>query len=162
MGEHENLPGGAELGFEVDFSKVTDFAIMPIAKYPAIVFNVEKKLNKIGDAYYFNWTFKLTGGTMIDDESGEEVSLVGRQLWYTTSLKENALWKLRDVLKALGLPVPKKAIRFTPADVLGKPCTLDVGIGEWNNTERNEIIDILPAGESHFASTMENIDNMPF
>lgn len=67
-------------------------------------------------ASYLNW--QLT----IRDNPDEDMN--GRILWEITSLAENSLWRLKELLKALG--VPWTAEGFNTEDTLGTMCQVVV------------------------------------
>ena len=130
----EDLPNaGADNGLVLDFTDVSDgFELLPEGKYNGVIFGAEVKTNKAGDGKYINWTIKIPNGPN-----------KGRQFWYSTSLKPNALWKVKAVLKALGVEVPKGEFNIDFNELLGKPCTFSLIVGEWNGEERNEVDDIF-------------------
>lgn len=69
----------------------SNFEPVPEDVYVAALVDVEVKEGAKGT--YWKWTFKIAEG-----------DFKGRQQWTNTSLNENALWKLREVFEAFGVP----------------------------------------------------------
>lgn len=118
----------------VDLSKADSNSLIPDGEYQAIVYDVAQKQNKAQDGFNLNWQFKIRGG-----------EYEGRSVFLTTSLKENALFRLRDVLIALGHPIPEDGkLELDTEDLLAKPCTITVTHSEYNGKTRNQVQDVLP------------------
>lgn len=78
---------------------------------------------------------------------------------YYVKLVDNQLWKLRNLMIAAGLPVPKKAMKVDPNKVVG----LDVGlilVGEEYEGKMKSVIDgLIPASElSDYDGAVEDDD----
>lgn len=122
---------------KVDLSNVDSNSLLPEGEYQAVVYDVAQKQNKAQDGFNLHWQFKVVGG---EHE--------GKSLFLITSLKENALFRLRDVLVALGVPIPESGqLEFDTEDLLAKPCTVVVTQGEYNGKKRNEVKEVLPPKE---------------
>lgn len=79
----------------IDLSAVEEFDPLPVGNYPIVVEKVELRSSKAdAESQYLNWSLAIT-----DDE------FEGRKLFFMTSLKPKALWRLKAVLKALGMVV---------------------------------------------------------
>jgi hypothetical protein len=76
----------------VNFSDVEDFEALPEGEYAVEIDKVEVRRNKADDGDYLNWEFVVLDG---DYEN--------RRLWLITSLKPQALFRLKDVLEQLDL-----------------------------------------------------------
>lgn len=121
----------------VDLSNVDSNLLIPEGEYQAIVYDVAHRQNRAQDGFNLNWHFKVVGG---EHE--------GKSLYLTTSLKENALFRLRDVLLALGVPIPEDGkVEFDTEDLLTRRCTLVVGQEEYNGRMRNSVKEVLPPKE---------------
>jgi len=77
---------------QIDFSAVEDFAALPDGNYSVTVDHVEMRDSKTSDVPYLSWDLIVTG---------EEYS--GRHLFFTTSLSEKSLWRLKAVLTNLNV-----------------------------------------------------------
>lgn len=78
--------------FTVNLSDVESFEPMPEDEYAVEVEKVEVRENKAGDGLYLNWELVVIDG---DYEN--------RRLWYITSLKDAALFRLKQTFVGLGL-----------------------------------------------------------
>lgn len=76
----------------LDFSDVPDFEPLPGGDYPIVVDHVEVRYGKDSGQPYLNWELKISEG---EHE--------GRTLFYTTSLQEKALWKVKYTFQTFGL-----------------------------------------------------------
>src|SRR5271165_543569 len=75
-------------------------------------------------------TAKSSGNTMLIWEfTGVEGKLKGKKLKDYTTLNPEALWKLKSLLEALGIEVPKKKLDLTPLikKAMKKECGVTVG-----------------------------------
>ena len=124
----------------LDFSNVKDGpAVKPkrlpegdylftITSYSATITQTEAK-NEM-------WTFVLT------PNAHKNASYA-----YRCILTEKALWKLRNLLIACGLSVPKKSVRVDPAKLVGKQCGGTLEDDEYEGKERSEVTAVFPADE---------------
>ena len=169
-GEGTEFIGADEI---VDFSKVEDgFPLFPAGLYPAFVFDLKMQPNKAKDAMKITWNFKLAGGSYTKatvDGKGELVSLVGRRLFYDTSLKPQALWKLRNTIKAVNDGVEPGAMSmqalfaWMQENLLGKSCDLEVIVDTYNNKESNKVNEVYTAGSlSKIPRETFNENDIPF
>lgn len=76
----------------VNFADVDSFEPLPEGQYDVEVDKVEVRMNKAGDGTYLNWEL-----VVIDGE------FENRRLWMITSLKTNALFRLKQVFEELGI-----------------------------------------------------------
>jgi hypothetical protein len=76
----------------VNFADVESFEPLPPGKYDVEIDKIEVRENKAGDALYLNWEL-----IVIDGE------YENRRLWMMTSLKETALFRLKQVLEDLDI-----------------------------------------------------------
>jgi hypothetical protein len=112
---------------QVDFSEVD---VQP-GTYPATITLAEIKMNKAGDSKMLALKVQLNGGPLGTN---------GRELFYNLSFKPQALFKLRNTMKALGMATPKGApVDINPMDWLNKQVNAVVVMGMWEGEERPEI-----------------------
>jgi hypothetical protein len=78
----------------IDFNEVESFAAIAEGEYSIIVEEVEMRESQSSDFPYLNWKLKVTEG-----ESE------GRFLWMMTSLSPKALWRLKETLDNLEVPL---------------------------------------------------------
>lgn len=144
---------------KVDFSSVSDeeFEPLPPDAYECEVYDVEKRNTESGNPY-LAWTFKVVEG-----------QYKGRHLWLNTSLLPQALWKLRAILKRLGVEVPKGVVEIDLLDLLERRCQLVVDIETWQGVERNRVVDVYPsttvaapAKKKEKKEELEDLDDIPF
>jgi Protein of unknown function (DUF669) len=80
----------------INFSDVESFEPMPGSEWYGVeIDHVEVRENKDGDALYLNWELVVVDG---DYEN--------RRLWYITSLKDTALFRLKQTFETLGVIDP--------------------------------------------------------
>lgn len=127
---------------KVDFSNVSEgggFRV-PAGEYIVKVKNVEQKVGQDSGKPYLNWELEIISG----DKSAK-----GKTLYYKTSLQPQALFNLRNVLIALGVDVPKKAMNIDLAKLKGKIMGVIVDDDEFRNDDgrkqkKSEIIELFP------------------
>ena len=120
-------------GKVIDFSNVDSLTAIPSGRYSAVVVDVEEKISDSSGHPYYSWTFEVTSG-----------EFKGRKLWNNTSLQEQALWKLKETLEALGIDCSKK-VEFQESAMAGLRCDLIVGIRVYDEKDRNDVKQILPS-----------------
>lgn len=123
--------------FEVDLSNTEgkrSFRI-PAGDYAMNCVNVEHQISSTGNPMYM-WVFSVVEG-----------DYAGREFRTYTVLKENALWKLAEVLEALGIGKAGDTVRFKKRDVIGKTVMGTLQDSEYNGTERSEITTLAPHPE---------------
>ena len=92
----------------VDFTDVeTGAGYLPAGSYRARVQSIEVKEGQKAD--YLNWCFVST-------DPGTE-GMVG---YLKTSLADNALWKLKRTLEALGAEIPQSKLRLDTEKFIGR------------------------------------------
>lgn len=92
----------------IDFSDVeTGGGYLPAGSYRARVQSIEVKEGQKAD--YLNWCF-------VSEEPGTE----GMVAYLKTSLADNALWKLKRTLEALGAEIPQSKLRIDTDKFVGR------------------------------------------
>lgn len=129
----------------INFSDVDSFEPMPGNEWYGVeIDKVEVRENKDGDALYLNWELVVVDG---DYEN--------RRLWFITSLKETALFRLKTVLDALGVleddsgidieydddiePGRKAGPRLLYPELEGLECSAFVKNEMYDGVERNKV-----------------------
>lgn len=74
---------------------------------------------------------------------------------YYCKLQENQLWKLRNLLIAAGLNVPKARMKLDPNKVVGRTIGVTLEDDEYDGKEKSTIAAIFPASE------LADIDDEP-
>jgi len=116
---------------EIDFDQATQHAI-PEGKHIVSVDHIDIRNGKESGIPFYNWRFRITDGAHAN-----------RCLFTKTSLAPTALWRLQELLSALGLQCDRK-INFEPEAILGKQLIVKVKHKEFNNTLQEEIARFKP------------------
>lgn len=66
---------------------------------------------------------------------------------YRCILTPTSLWKLRNLLIACGMQVPKKQVRVDPTKLVGKKCGGTLEDSEYNDREQSDITAVFPADD---------------
>ena len=124
---------------EVDFTDVEvggggGFHI-PEGEYGMIVESVKTGTSS-NDNEQLEWIFK-----------GTEGKAKGKSFYFYTPLVEQALWKLRQTLEALGVEVPDSAMDIDLDELEGLECVGNVVDDEYKGKERSKL-DSLSDGEA--------------
>lgn len=135
----------------INFAEVEgSFAPLPEGEYECTVERVEVRESKSSDHNYLSWELEVT-------EEGNE----GRRLWMITSLSPKALFRLKDVLVALGVTDGDEEllleweddVDITPGEgplvispaLDGLACTAIVTNEVWEGKERNRVNELAGA-----------------
>ena len=119
---------------EVDLGNVSSGFKIDAGNYPGRCIGVEKGISKAGNPQLI-WSFAITGK-----------KYPGREFKMWTALTPQALWKVAEVIEALGLGTKGSVAKFAPKDAIGKPCALVIKDDEYNGEERSSLDKVL-AGE---------------
>lgn len=118
----------------VDFTGASEgFTPLEAGPYPAKVSKVELSETKGNSGYHsliFEWKIIGTNRTIKFD-------------YY--SLSPQALWRLKQVLTALGIDVPEGEFEVEPSDIVNSEATLILKIEEYNGRENNKVELVKPA-----------------
>lgn len=119
---------------EIDFGRAVQHLIAE-GDHKAITDRVDMRQAKDSaeGGKYINWQFRLV-----------DAPYENRCAFLKTSLKDNAVWKLRALLKALGLPASGK-ITFDPRQVVGRPIVITIAHREFNGELQEEVTDFRAA-----------------
>jgi hypothetical protein len=102
---------------------------IPEGDYLAKIVDVESRKSEKSGSRYLNWKFQITEGPH-----------KGTILYGMTSLKENALWNLRNLINAAtGKNVAGRAVNFDPNNVIGKVVGVAVEDNEYGEGEKKKL-----------------------
>jgi len=123
---------------QVDFSNVKDGGNfnrrrVPAGDYLAVITKVEDAKAK-DDVFQYLFSIKL-------------VKRPASVFPYYCKLQENQLWKLRNLLIAGGLSVPKKRQRVDPNRLVNKQIGVTIEDADFEGKEQSEIAGVFPAAE---------------
>lgn len=124
----------------VDFSNVKDGGgafnkkRVPEGDYLAKIVNVADAVSKKDDVFQYLFTLEL-----------QKVS--GAKYPYYCKLAENQLWKLRNLLIAAGLTVPKKKMKLDVSRTIGKLVGVTMEDDEYEGKQQSVIQAVFPAAE---------------
>jgi hypothetical protein len=110
---------------------------VPAGDYLARVTKVEDAEVKNGDNKgAFQWLFTIT----------PEKFPTGKYPYYC-QLAENQLWKVRNLLIAAGINVPKKKIKLDPEKVVGKLIAITLEDDEYDGKAKSTVAAVFPPSE---------------
>lgn len=123
----------------VDFSNVKDGGNfnknrIPAGDYLATVTKVEDAESKKDGAFQYLISIKIN----------KRPSSV---FPYYCKLQENQLWKLRNILIAAGITVPKRRVKVDPNRLVGKTIGVTVEDADYDGKDQSEIGGVFPASE---------------
>jgi len=123
----------------VDFSNVRERGNfnpkhVPEGDYAAKIVKVEDGESKKDGSFQYIFTFKL--------KKYSQVSYP-----YYCKLEENQLWKLRNLLVAAGMNVPKSKLKLDPNKVVGKEVGVTMEDDEYEGKMKSIIASVFPISE---------------
>lgn len=123
----------------VDFSNVKEGGNfnrnrIPAGDYLATITKVEDAKSKKDDTFQYLFSIKI----------GKHPS---RVFPFYCKLTENQLWKLRNLLIAAGINVPKKRMKVDPNKAVGRTIGVTIEDAEYDGKEQSEISAVFPAAE---------------
>lgn len=130
-------PAKAE-SLSLDFSKVKETSgFNPVAvddgDYVAVVKSVVLDKSKEGNK---QWVFSIS----LKDRASAVYP-------YYCGFGENVLWKIRNLLIAAGLEVPKSKLNVDPNKLVGKEVGIALEVEEYQGKEKSKIMAIFPADD---------------
>lgn len=134
---------------ELNFEGVKSFKAPPEGTYTVEVDSVEQGESAEGNAK-LDWQFSITEGKN-----------KGSKLWTTTSLLPQALFKLRDLLDALGMDVPDDVMELDLDEVVGMSCGVVVYHEDYNGKPSAKISDFISADDVGANDDEEEEDEKP-
>lgn len=123
----------------VDFSNVKDVGNfnkkrIPAGDYLATISNIEDAESKGDGVFQYLVSIKIN----------KKPSSV---FPYYCKLQENQLWKLRNLLIAAGIQVPKRRMKVDPNRLIGKIIGVTVEDDEYDGKEQSTVQGVFPASE---------------
>jgi hypothetical protein len=79
---------------------------------------------------------------------------------YYCKLQENQLWKVRNLLVAAGLNVPKKKVGVDPNKLVGKTVAVSLDDTEYNGKAQSEIGAVFSASELDGDAGVDDVDDV--
>ena len=122
--------------FEADLTEADNGLILPDSLYALRCIDVEQGVSNSGNPQ-FTWTFAITQG-----------EYAGREFKLWTALTPAAMWKVAEVIVALGVGEVGKAVRFHKKDVLGKECVGVIEETEYKGRKRSSIARVMTFKEA--------------
>lgn len=138
-------------GIKINFAEVeSSFEPLPEGQYDVTIDRVEVRESNSSDHNYLNWQF------VVQDDDYE-----GRNLWMITSLSPRALFRLKEVLVALGAieddeeieleweddvdVSPREGPLVINPDLTGTACVAVVHNEMYDGRERNRVDQVIAA-----------------
>jgi hypothetical protein len=124
----------------VDFSNVKEGGgsfnkhRIPSGDYPCKILKVEDAESKSDGGFQYLFTL-------------QPLKFSQYKYPYYCKLQENQLWKLRNLLVAAGITVPKKRMKLDPSKVVGKIVGVTFEDDEYEGRMQSSIASIFPASE---------------
>ena len=127
----------AAKGIKVDFSEVEsqDFSL-PNGPYILAVTSVEKKRSEASGNDYLGWEYKVAEGKH-----------KGKKVWDNTSLQPQALWRLRNLLEAMGMEIEDGEMDIDLDDLAGELIGVEIENEKYNGKNKARIINFLAVSE---------------
>lgn len=122
--------------FEVDLSEVQSGFIIPDSLYMVRCVDMDQGVSQSGNPQYI-WSFVITQG-----------EYEGREFRMYTAITPAALWKVAEVVKALGVGETGKVVRFRRSDVVGKECVAVIESSEYKGQSRSSIVRVMTLEEA--------------
>ena len=143
-------PGGAPMpgsaiqndSFEVDLTEVSSGFTIPDGMYPIRCVDVSQGVSNAGNPQFI-WDFVITQGS----EAGKDMKLF-------TALTPAAMWKVAEVVVALGVGQIGQQVKFKKSDVVGKECVGVIEKQTYKGNERSSITKCMTFAEAQ-ASTVK-------
>lgn len=124
-------PAESDDTFSVEAIEDTGYRIEK-GKYVGKLIDLQKGTSKAANPMWI-WVFVLLNGPG-----------AGRELKVWTALTSAAMWKLAEVLAALGLGQTGKATQFKKSEAIGKLAILDVVDDEYQGKKSSKVENMYP------------------
>lgn len=121
--------------FQVDLSEVSNSSAIPEGTYRVRCIEVEQSVSQSGNPM-FVWTFTIVEG-----------EYQGKDFKVYTVTTPSALWKVAEVVTALGIGQSGQVVSFKRSDVLNKECGAVIEDTEYNGSTRSQISRVVPLSE---------------
>lgn len=104
----------------------------------------------LGKITKFEWTEVKSGENKGAKQMLFTLAVEGRHgatYPFYCQLQENTLWKIRNLMVAAGINVPKKKIKIDPTRLVGKLIGMTLDDAEYDDREQSEVTAVFPASE---------------
>lgn len=122
-------------GLSLNFKDVKVLKTVPEGNYLVKVEEAELTTSS-NDNEMISWVFEIAAG-----------KYEGQKLYYNTNIGKESLWKLREVLEALGQDVPDGKMDLDLSELVGCECGVVVYQEVYEGKNRAKIADFLAADE---------------
>ena len=137
-------PGGAPMPgatiqndtFDVDLTEVSSGYVIPDGMYPIRCIDVNQGVSQAGNPQFI-WDFVITTG----EKAGTDMKLF-------TALTPAAMWKVAEVVVALGVGQIGQKVTFKKADVVGRECVGVIEKQTYKGNERSSITKCMTMAEA--------------
>lgn len=129
-----SVPMGSD-NFEIDLSEVQSGFTIPDGIYRVKCIDVEQTVSKSGNPM-FAWTFEVSAGPH-----------AGFQSKSFTALTPAAMWKVAEIVEALGVGQTGQVVKFKRTDVINKECGAMFEQDEYNGNTRSQISRVMSIKE---------------
>lgn len=154
------MPLKADESFVVDMTNVRDRSgLNPVHQEPGDYKGVIKDLESGVAKNSGNKTLTFSVG------DADRPSAVYR---YNCTFTENSLWKLRNIVVAAGVALPKKRIKLTATmlnKLIGKEIGMTLEDDEYEGRMRSQIVNVFPVGDlpedSDDTADEDDVDEKP-
>ncbi len=125
------------MGIKLDFTSTenNEYGVLPEGWYDCTISNADVKISPTSGGKYVAWTFKVF----------EPPEYKNRKLFLNTSLQPQALWKLKELLNAVGINV-NGVYEFDPDDIIGSIVKVYAIESNYRGKDVNKVDQILPSG----------------
>lgn len=125
-----SVPMGSD-NFEVDLSEVQSNFLIPDGTYRVRCIEIEQTVSKGGNPM-FAWTFEVSAG-----------EYTGFQSKVFTALTPAAMWKVAEIVEALGVGQTGQVVKFRRSDVINRECGAIFEQSEYKGNVRSQISRIM-------------------
>lgn len=133
------MPGqnvSANDAFEVDLNGIEQSGyVIPDGKYRIKCKDVEQSISQSGNPMFI-WSFEVSDGP----NKGFEIK-------YFTAITPAAMWKVAEVVVALGIGQTGAVVKFKRSDVIGKECGAVIEQDEYKGNIRSSISRVMNVSE---------------
>lgn len=122
---------------------------MDEGQYRARVVDLSQGVSKSGNNMWI-WTWAIVAG-----------KYDGRELKLWTALTPRAMFKLREVLEAIGVFKAGEKVRIVPSQIVGKEAVIGVVVEEYNGRDSPKIEKVLACDDQAPSSGFGDNDHNP-
>lgn len=117
--------------FEVDLTNTSSGYNVPDGAYRMRLVEVEQSVSQSGNPMFI-WTFTIVEG-----------EYAGKDFKSFTALTPAAMWKVAEVVQALGVGQTGQVVKFKRSDVINRECGAVIEMQEYNGNERSSIAKVI-------------------